>query len=349
MTIHHRHAFLAVCGIVALSSSPQHAGAQLNECALIDALGLIDAPGSCIAKSLAMQIGPGQGDSNTPGSSAYLITRDPARAIRRGRQLFQRKFSIYEGLGPRVTANSTGDILKTRRLGAGLSDSCAACHGRPRGSAGVGGDVTTFPDSRDAPHLFGLGLIEMLADEMTTDLRAIREQAIREARTGNVAPATNATDAAATRLRLRQTQHADRRAARRGRRRSRARSSARASTSAASPRTPTAASIPRRSKASTRICACGRSCTKGKRRRCASSSSAPFTPRWACRRGTPCSAPRPIPRHRRPPSASPASSTTRSSTISSGRRFAAPPRTSTATVSSARSIRQSSTTSSSIC
>ena len=127
----------------------------------------------------------------------YLIRRDPARAIRRGRQLFQRKFSIYEGLGPRVTANSTGDILKTRRLGAGLSDSCAACHGRPRGSAGVGGDVTTFPDSRDAPHLFGLGLIEMLADEMTTDLRAIREQAIREASTGNVAPATNATDAAA--------------------------------------------------------------------------------------------------------------------------------------------------------
>ena len=32
----------------------------------------------------------------------------------------------------------------------------------------------TRPDSRDAPHLFGLGLQEMLADEITTDLRAIR-------------------------------------------------------------------------------------------------------------------------------------------------------------------------------
>src|SRR5581483_7278772 len=34
------------------------------------------------------------------------------------------------------------------------------------------------PDSRDAPHLFGLGLKEMLADEITTDLRNIRQQAI---------------------------------------------------------------------------------------------------------------------------------------------------------------------------
>jgi cytochrome c peroxidase len=196
MTIHHRHAFLTACGILALAAAPEPAGAQLNECALIDQLGLIDAPGSCIEKSLAMQIGPGQGDSHAPGSSAYLITRDPARAIRRGRQLFQRKFSLFEGLGPRVTQDSTGDIIETRRLGAGLSDSCAACHGRPRGSAGVGGDVATFPDSRDAPHLFGLGLIEMLADEMTTDLRAIRTQALNEAKTGIVATATG-TDAVA--------------------------------------------------------------------------------------------------------------------------------------------------------
>ncbi|MGB8509931.1 MAG: di-heme oxidoredictase family protein, partial [Pyrinomonadaceae bacterium] len=40
------------------------------------------------------------------------------------------------------------------------------------------------PDSRDAPHLFGLGLKEMLADEMTSDLRAIRQQAIEDARHG---------------------------------------------------------------------------------------------------------------------------------------------------------------------
>lgn len=191
--MHHREVLIAGCAILAFVTSPEEAVAQLNECALIDRLGLIDAPGSCIERSLAQQVGPGQGDVNTPASSSYLIKRDPARAIRRGRQLFQRKFSPYEGLGPRVNQNASGDITETRRLGAGLSDSCAACHGRPRGSAGVGGDVATFPDSRDAPHLFGLGLIEMLADEMTADLRAIRTQALTEARTGNVAPAPGAT------------------------------------------------------------------------------------------------------------------------------------------------------------
>jgi Di-haem oxidoreductase, putative peroxidase len=40
----------------------------------------------------------------------------------------------------------------------------------------------TRPDSRDSPHLFGLGLKEMLGDEITADLRAIRDLAIAKAR-----------------------------------------------------------------------------------------------------------------------------------------------------------------------
>jgi hypothetical protein len=64
---------------------------------------------------------------------------------------------------------------------AGLADSCAACHGRPPGSAGHGGNVFTRPKSRDAPHLFGLGLVEMLADEITAELRAIRSDALARA------------------------------------------------------------------------------------------------------------------------------------------------------------------------
>lgn len=133
-----------------------------------------------IHKSLAEQIGMGRGDLDTPNSSMYIIKRDPFRSIRRGRQLFQRKFRISEGMGPR-TADGVGDINIEGSLGAGLSDSCAACHGRPRGSAGFGGDVFTRPDSRDAPHLFGLGLQEMLADEITADLRSIRANAIANA------------------------------------------------------------------------------------------------------------------------------------------------------------------------
>jgi hypothetical protein len=133
-----------------------------------------------IHKSLAAEIGAGRGSLNTPDSSLFIINRDPFRAIRRGRQLFQRKFTHAQGQGPNI-GDGTGDINTINGIGAGLADSCAACHGRPRGSAGAGGDVATRPDSRDAPHLFGLGLKEMLADEITSDLRATRSRAIAQA------------------------------------------------------------------------------------------------------------------------------------------------------------------------
>jgi hypothetical protein len=177
-----RIAVLAICAFAAIISAPSTSHGQLPDCELIDQGLTVAASGGCIGKSLRYQIGAGHGDIVTPWSSVYLIKRDPARSIRRGRQLFQRKFSIQEGVGPRVNLASGGDITQQRALGAGLADSCAACHGRPRGSAGHGGDVSTFPDSRDAPHLFGLGLIEMLGDEITADLRRIREQALRDAR-----------------------------------------------------------------------------------------------------------------------------------------------------------------------
>ncbi len=143
--------------------------------------------GGMIGKSLEQQIGAGRGDEFTPESSLYLIRRDPARSIRRGRQLFQRKFTMAQGFGPRINNNSVGNIHDNPGLGAGLVDSCAGCHGRPRGAAGAGGDGATRPDSRDAPHLFGLGLVEMLADEITHDLRAIRLQALALAINGGSA------------------------------------------------------------------------------------------------------------------------------------------------------------------
>ncbi|MGH6905855.1 MAG: di-heme oxidoredictase family protein [Geminicoccaceae bacterium] len=133
-----------------------------------------------IHKSLEEQIGAGRGDWFAPDSSRFLIARDPFRAIVRGRQLFQRKFTQAQGVGPR-TDDGEGDIESEASIVAGLADSCAACHGRPRGSAGSGGDVFTRPDSRDAPHLFGLGLQEMLADEITRDLRAIHDDALHKA------------------------------------------------------------------------------------------------------------------------------------------------------------------------
>lgn len=133
-----------------------------------------------INKSFVDQAGGGRGDVMTPNSSRFIIERDPFRAIRRGRQLFQRKYTRLQGIGP-LSGDGAGNIETNLAIGAGLVDSCAGCHGRPRGAAGAGGDVVTRPDSRDAPHLFGLGLKEMLADEITSDLRSIRQQAIDEA------------------------------------------------------------------------------------------------------------------------------------------------------------------------
>jgi len=130
-----------------------------------------------IHKSLQDEIGAGRGDGMTVGSSVWLISRDPFRSIRRGRQLFQRKFTRVQGQGANEE-DGVGDINTNLAIGAGLSDSCALCHGRPRGSAGTGGNVVTRPDSRDAGHLFGLGLKEMLADEITTDLRSTRDLAV---------------------------------------------------------------------------------------------------------------------------------------------------------------------------
>jgi len=133
-----------------------------------------------INKSLTQEIGAGEGGLHIPDSSLFIINRDPFRAIRRGRQVFQRKFTRAQGQGPGID-DGVGDVAATIGIGAGLVDSCAGCHARPRGAAGFGGDVVTRPDSRNAPHLFGLGLKEMLADEMTSDLRAIRNQAIASA------------------------------------------------------------------------------------------------------------------------------------------------------------------------
>jgi hypothetical protein len=144
---------------------------------LVDGTTALNTLDEGIRKSLAQQAGAGRGDRFTPDSSTFVIERDPFRAIRRGRQLFQRKFTFVQGQGPGM-GDGAGDLDSVLAIGAGLADSCALCHGRPRGAAGFGGDVATRPDSRDAPHLFGLGLQEMLADEITADLRRIRARAL---------------------------------------------------------------------------------------------------------------------------------------------------------------------------
>jgi hypothetical protein len=177
MRKYHRWLVVSGASMASLVFTPV-ASAQLS-----DLTQTPNAANEGIHKSFEQEIGAGRGDVNTPGSSIFIIKRDPFRAIRRGRQLFQRKFRVAQGFGPRTqdgigVPGTDPDIFADASFVAGLVDSCAGCHGRPRGSAGHGGNVFTRPDSRDAPHLFGLGLHEMLGDEMTTELRATRSDAI---------------------------------------------------------------------------------------------------------------------------------------------------------------------------
>src|SRR5215469_17605310 len=82
----------SIGGLLLLLSLPGHAQ-------LIDKHRMPNTANEGINKSLAEEIGAGRGYETMPDSSMCIIKRDPFRAVRRGRQLFQRKFVRAEGQG----------------------------------------------------------------------------------------------------------------------------------------------------------------------------------------------------------------------------------------------------------
>jgi di-heme oxidoreductase (putative peroxidase) len=127
--------------------------------------------------------------------------------IAKGHDLFVAKFNTFDGEGrPGATGNGTpssrvaGSAPGFIRTSAPDSNSCAGCHNDPRlGGAGdfvanvfvlaqVRDPVTDsvaadFSDERNTLGMMGSGPIEMLAREMTVDLRAIRDAAAAGAKT----------------------------------------------------------------------------------------------------------------------------------------------------------------------
>lgn len=123
-----------------------------------------------------------------------------------GEHLFGAHFTPLDGVGRPM---ATQAIIPTKRRRetrlsfqrmAGMdAASCASCHNMP--VAGGAGDFVAnvfvsegfsnadfdsidpqFSNERNTNHLFGAGLIELLAREMTVDLQAIRNEAARQAR-----------------------------------------------------------------------------------------------------------------------------------------------------------------------
>ncbi len=129
------------------------------------------------------------------------------RLIAIGGDLFAAKFTALEGAG---RVNATQAILPTKRRNPAQSafsrtsgpdaNACTSCHNDPL--PGGAGDFTTttfvsegfanadfdttdpqFSNERGTNHLFGAGLIELLAREMTADLDGIRRNALTQTRT----------------------------------------------------------------------------------------------------------------------------------------------------------------------
>jgi cytochrome c peroxidase len=126
--------------------------------------------------------------------------------IQRGQTLFTAKFTTGDGIGrPRATQAIIPTKRKRpveqafQRLPGMDANSCSSCHNDP--VDGGAGDFTVnvfvsegfgnadfdstdpqFSNERNTNHLMGAGLVELLAREMSADLRQQRDRALRKAR-----------------------------------------------------------------------------------------------------------------------------------------------------------------------
>ena len=137
--------------------------------------------------------------------------------VERGRHLFTASFNTLDGAGRPETTDVNPNNFRPphtfpdnfNRISGPDANSCSSCHGVPR--IGGGGDnatnvfvladrlafvnfdgergrrdegsqtLKTVGNERTSLGLFGSGVIELLAREMTSDLHAIRDEARREA------------------------------------------------------------------------------------------------------------------------------------------------------------------------
>jgi len=122
-----------------------------------------------------------------------------------GRALFTTRCNILDGRG-RPASTGTGEPRPTAqadflRTSGPEASSCLGCHMQP-GTGGTAGPVANvfvgaealdpatlsvdpaFSDERNAMSIFGSGVIEMLAREMSAELIAIRQSAAEQARRG---------------------------------------------------------------------------------------------------------------------------------------------------------------------
>ncbi len=123
-----------------------------------------------------------------------------------GERLFDAKFTPADGLGRPMATQAITPVKRKRPARDGFSrtagmdaNACSSCHSEPAiGGAGsfsvnvfVSEGFTNtefdsldpqFSNERNTNHIFGAGLIELLAREMTADLQRLRAEAVKKAR-----------------------------------------------------------------------------------------------------------------------------------------------------------------------
>ncbi len=151
---------------------------------------------------------------NVPGAIEHcdeeVAARDFIPIFDCGDELFETQFNAVDGVGakfgtgqrftrtPRFDLDAYADIVPARITGPN-AQACADCHmGAALGGAGDGSGIVTVNNvqdlaqirdvadpknfvSRNPPHLFAPGAIQVGAEEMTLDLFAIRDDAIATA------------------------------------------------------------------------------------------------------------------------------------------------------------------------
>lgn len=144
---------------------------------------------------------------HVPIAAGKLSAPELTKLRERGEHLFTAKFTPLDGAGRPFASHS---ILPTKlkrksrqvfqRIAGPDANACSSCHNDP--IVGGAGHLTAnvflsegftnsqfdttdpqFSNERNTNHLMGSGLVELLAREMTTDLLAIRDSALRKART----------------------------------------------------------------------------------------------------------------------------------------------------------------------
>lgn len=171
---------------------------------------------SCFALALLLP-GAAQSDPDLPPWSERALTHeidlnglaasgeDPIAVLQPiGEELFKAKFTTLDGAG---RPDATGAIVPTKvrrkshlafqRLAGMDANACASCHNEPvTGGAGAftanvfvsegfeSADFDTtdpqFSNERNTNALQGAGLIELLAREMTADLRSQRQEVLKK-------------------------------------------------------------------------------------------------------------------------------------------------------------------------